>query len=430
MQRLFCTACGAALTWDGVSPVVTCQFCGSCFQMQGSAAKSTVDWRTAAMRGGCVADRPVLEGADAGKVYYRTWMPEGWSYNIFIPDVSLYGMTLLTPFVPGIHMTSPDGSAFISHIATNGYQENPLDRGLERMAGGLLGILGKQASTPNAGRFDKSTYSRIRALISAVDYCDEVADRTGLQIDGVLKDDEPDDFVAARIAELHAKASPQVQQSLKHEWARCTYAAQRGGAPYAVVVETQITVRETNSVQAFAPIPRFWYTEYELVMACSISQLDALMPEFERVRRSIALAEDYYTTKQEISACIERGVQSAQAAQQSVNNAIAQMGEQNAAHFDRISQINQSTHNDIMDTMHAMNANTAATSDRIARWQSETIRGVNAYAGFGGQPMEADIRFDHVYGYQPDAYPNTDAYLGVEGEWFDPGADFTELPRV
>lgn len=428
MQRLMCTSCGAGLNWDGQSPVVTCQFCGARFQMQVNSAAANTDWRTAALRGGCVADRPILDGQDAGNVVYRCWLPEGWKYTIFNPDPARYGMTLLSPYTPGIHMVSPDGSAFISHITTNGYQDSYSTVGFSAMASGFLNMLGRQAvapQAPQAGTFDRNTFTRYRPLIRAVDYCDEVADLTGLQIGRLIKDDDPDDFVNIRIQKLSAGS----QQPMWHDWARCTYEATANGMPYAVVVETQITTNGFNVNRSLSPL-HIWSTVFELVLACPAQQVNALMPELERVRRSIELGRDFYKMKESVSAYIEQAVRSAQSAHMSEVNTMAQIGAQNAAHFDRMAQITQSANNDINNTMRSMNANTAATSDRIARMQSETIRGVNTYGGFGGQQVEADIRYDHVYGYQPGSQPYTDAYLGVEGDWLDPGVDFVELPRL
>jgi hypothetical protein len=89
------------------------------------------------------------------------------------------------------------------------------------------------------------------------------------------------------------------------------------------------------------------------------------------------------------------------------------------------------THNHTMNTMREMNANTAATHQRVANMHSEMIRGVNTYhaasPGYGRPDVvEADVRWDHVY----QNTQNPDVFVSTENIWLDPGVDFEELKRT
>lgn len=101
------------------------------------------------------------------------------------------------------------------------------------------------------------------------------------------------------------------------------------------------------------------------------------------------------------------------------------------ASWDRRQQILQDTHNYTTGVMHEMNANTAATHERVANMHSEMIREVNTYhtasPGYGRPDIvEADIRWDHVYQNTNDP----DQFAATENIWLDPGVDFEELKRT
>ncbi|MBR2683917.1 MAG: hypothetical protein IKE22_11710, partial [Atopobiaceae bacterium] len=382
----------------------------------------TEDWQAAARKGGCVADRPYLEPEESfGRVVFRSWLPEGWTYQNFVPDKQIYGMSLMTPYVPGIRMTSPDGSSFISFITTNGYQDST-----GSIVGDMMRAFG-QGDWLDVGFVDPVTLIRNRTLVSAVDYCDEVVDRTGLDVGEVLYDAEPDDYVAEYTENVLSKMGANERASMWYDWARCAYEAQRSERPYAAVVETLIFTNGFNVGKAPMGAPRNWYTFYELVLACPRDQLETLLGEFERVRRSIELGPGFYARKQLMSGATQMALTQSQTA---VNNAMSALAQQGAEHFDRMNQIVTDANQSMNTTMHQMLTDSAATNERIAGWQSETIREVNTFGGLDGRPVEASIKNDHVYGYQPGDYPHTDAYLGVEGDWLEPGTDFIELPRL
>lgn len=101
------------------------------------------------------------------------------------------------------------------------------------------------------------------------------------------------------------------------------------------------------------------------------------------------------------------------------------------ASFHRQQGIVNDAHNSIMNTMHEMNANTAATHQRVANLHSESIRGVNTFhtarPGYGvPDVVEADVRWDHVF--QNTEY--TDIFAASDTYWMEPGVDFEELKRT
>lgn len=105
--------------------------------------------------------------------------------------------------------------------------------------------------------------------------------------------------------------------------------------------------------------------------------------------------------------------------------------QQEMASWDRSRQIIQDTHDYTMGVMHDMNANTAATHQRVANLQSESIRGVNTYRtanpGFGvPDVVEADVRWDSVY----QSAANPELFAAAESYWLEPGVDFEPLRRT
>ena len=484
MKQLTCTGCGATLQWDGASNVVECQFCGARFAMRGAEAGGgrSVDWRAEALKGGCVADRPCLESCvlelnDTGAVYYKSWLPKGWRYSVY-PNMLLYGQSIGSPFVPGIRMVSPDGRSSITHFTTNSYQD-PGNRqlGLLQPRMGLFGMMnvatmdGMQPGDGHMGidgliHFPRSVmdardFIRLRHFVPAANYCDELAMDTqvqGLQAVGQATDD---DFARQRMEQLLSQAPEQVRQNFWYEWCRRTYRGTLNGEPVIVVAETEVSTNGWNVQQAAyaqqapqpqeqhgffgrmaaamgnaaqqaaagmmqANMPKPWNTDYDLVMVAPEAEAEAVFAEFEQVRRSIELGRDFQQTQETLRRIMMQAMQQAQGAW---NNATAQMAADQAASWDRRSATIAETNAYTTNVMREMNANTAATHDRVAGMHSEMIREVNSYSGYGGRVVEADIGYDHVYQSTPGSRWGTDAYIGVEGDWLEPGVDFVELPK-
>jgi hypothetical protein len=152
----------------------------------------------------------------------------------------------------------------------------------------------------------------------------------------------------------------------------------------------------------------------------------AALEEFEHVRTTIELGRDF---KQAEAAFRNVMVGMAAQAQQAVSGAVANMMADRNAAYERMSQTIRDTGAQTTQTMREMLAGNAATGDYVARMQSEAIRGVNTYMGAEG-PVEASIRYDHVYQGTSGSSWGTDTYVASEGDWLDPGVDFEELGRI
>ena len=480
MKQLACTSCGATLEWDGRANVVECRFCGARFAMRGAeAGEAADDWRAQALRGGCVADRPCLgpclgDPQDTGAVYYRSWLPQGWSYQVFLPSHLYFGASAGSPFVPGIHFESPDGRSSIEHITTNAYRDptgmavGPFAQA--GLAGGIMGGMG--GLTPGNGEMgldglvhypcsvmDPRDFVRLRPFVDAPDYCDEMVLRLQLENLQVIGQTDQDDFARQRMEKLLADAPAQVRANHWYHWFRRTYRGLRKGEPVIIVAETQVSTNGWNVPQqapqqpaqqppsgffgrmaaamggaaqqamasmAQANVPRMWNTDYELVMIAPEAQVQAVFEEFDRIRRSIELGRDFAQGQAAIERIIMQGMQHANGV---YANAQAQMAADRAASWDRRAAIIADTNAYTTNVMRDMQASNAASHERVAQGWSEAIRGVNSYVGSDGRVVEADIRYDHVYQGTPGSRWGSDSYVAAEGDWLEPGVDFVELPK-
>lgn len=455
MRKLQCTSCGAALEWDGCAEVVTCGACGMRYQM---TPRDPHRARMAnACKGGCVAPRPVLEGDDYGLVYFDSWPPQGWRYQIELGDIRFRYGSVATPLVPTIVMFSDDGRALIAHTTSNAYADAPqMGMGAASAGGGLLGaFMGAAGAATGApgdpSSLDPQTFTRSRPLASAAQICDEVAafraSRYGLQILRVEQEsDQPDRIAQAKYQELLKTAPPDMLNSVWSEWHRKVYrAAAQDGDEYAVLAEVEVTtngfnVRQPRQGQGGGFLaslmgqvaqsigsglqPRTWQTDYELFAFCPIGEFGQVAGEVDRVRESVRLGVDFKQAEARIRQFMQ---QQAMRVQASVNGAMAQMAADNARHADRMSSIIRDSNDYTTNVMHDMMASNAASHDRVANMHSEMIGGYNVYRGADGDLVRADTAFDHVYQGNVDGQ---DWLVGVEGGWLEPGVDFVPLGKI
>lgn len=108
-----------------------------------------------------------------------------------------------------------------------------------------------------------------------------------------------------------------------------------------------------------------------------------------------------------------------------VSNAQFNMARENMASMDRRLAIIADTNAYTSNIQHQMMADNAASHDRVANLNSEMIREVNTYYDSNGV-VEASTRYDHVYQHRADP----DIYAAQEGDYYQPGVDFTELKRT
>ncbi len=408
-----------------------------------------------ALVGGCVAPRPVLEGEDRGIVEFDSWLPEGWTYKLVSPDLKRYG-SIVTPFVRTIFMGSGDGQSIIGYTATNAYVDAPQGNVGAFVMGGLLSGLANAMGVTAGGvteqsYLDPATYIRKRPLARASQLCDEAAllraQTFGLQIRQVLQEtNTPDAIAQARYQEMMSEIPPNVRKSWWWEWHRKLYGAVRqDGAEYVVMTEVEVT---TNGFNVQAPPrasnggflsgvmgqvtqamgrstqQRLWQTDYELILICPTSEFPTTFAECNHVRESIRRGADYKAREEQARQLMQQAAMQAQGA---INNATAQMMRDNAAHASRMSAITQDASNHVTNVMHDMMASNAASHDRMANMNSEMIGGYNVYRGTDGNLVQADIAFDHVYQGNVDGQ---DWVVGAEGDWLEPGVDFTPLDQI
>ena len=106
---------------------------------------------------------------------------------------------------------------------------------------------------------------------------------------------------------------------------------------------------------------------------------------------------------------------------QNVQNARMQMAMDRQASQNRMWNTINQTQNDISDIQHSMYESNSNTMDNVRNGWSEAIREVNSYDTLGGNRVEADLSYDHVY-------QNNDTFVGVSGGTLD-NSDFTELDK-
>ena len=106
---------------------------------------------------------------------------------------------------------------------------------------------------------------------------------------------------------------------------------------------------------------------------------------------------------------------------QNIQNAQMRMAMDRQASQNRMWNTINQTQSEISDIQHSMYQSNSDTMDRVRNGWSEAIREVNSYDTMGGNLVEADLSYDHVY-------QNNDTFVGVSGGTFD-NSDYTELDK-
>jgi LSD1 subclass zinc finger protein len=106
---------------------------------------------------------------------------------------------------------------------------------------------------------------------------------------------------------------------------------------------------------------------------------------------------------------------------QNVQNAQMKMAMDRQASQNRMWNTINQTQSEISDIQHSMYQNNSDTMDRVRNGWSEAIREVNSYDTLGGNRVEADLSYDHVY-------QNNNTFVGVSGGTLD-NSDYTELEK-
>ena len=421
MVILKCQKCGTNLRWDGTGNVVRCVSCGEEYMihphseiLRGGRKQDPYTGR------GEVQGIPIVPGNDcSGLCPVVSFAPEGWHICSRQASDNFYGDHASNPFVVEAEYVSPDGSANILLRGSNVYTDRKLSR------------------VPLIKQIDVlGSYMRVESPFNAEQYCDYLLQRDIQPVSGnKLRVEDANETERERQQNICRNYMSQGFSSAVSDWKRVTYEiTDRSGKRKTVSVETRVndTRRAGQTMpgggmfgfpmwQMAAPEEHYWETQYEFIFVADSDKYDALFPTAQKINESTQYTDDLERIRQSL-------LQYLQALKNQTAMAVHQ---QEMASWDRRQQIISDTHNYTMNIMHEMNANTAATHQRVANLHSESIRGVNTYytaQSGAGVPdvVEADVRWDNVY--QNTVDPSV--FVASESYWLEPGVDFEPLIRT
>ena len=419
MVKLECQQCGAGLHWDGKGNIVKCGYCGTEYVMHpqtgGFGRSGDIYAGTGNVQG--IPIDPNWEFA--GMFPVESYVPKGWRVCARQAPADYYGDHAGNPYVSEAEFRSPDGAEYVLWRGGNMYTDRKLSR-VPLFHG--IDVLG--------------SYLRVGSPFWAEDYCDYILKRDIMPASGKK----------VRVEEADAKEQKKQQEIVNNylssgfcqaegDWKRVTYdIVGADGRPKLVSVETRVVDGYKGSQpmgggffggffgQMFQQnTQHLWETQYELIVVADRERFNNASNEAQKIFGSMRLTDDHERIRMTY-------LQHLQGLQTQTAMAVHQ---QEMASWDRQQGIINDTHNHIMNTMHEMNANTAATHDRVANLHSESIRGVNTYytarPGYGNPDVvEADVRWDHVF----QNTQNPDIFAASETLWLQPGVDFEELKKT
>ncbi len=421
MVRLECQQCGAGLHWDGSEKIVRCAYCGAEYLMHPQTERFRAGYSDPYTGSGEVMAIPIKRNYEFYGMYpIESFVPKGWRVSTKQANTEYYGDHAGNPFVTETEYRSPDNGVFILLRGGNMYTDRkisrvPLFKSVDVMGSNL----------------------RIGAPFGAEQYCDHIMQRDVRPASGrklrVVDADRKELEKQRKIYEDYANGG---FASLTCEWKRVIYEiADANGNRKAVSAETRVCDGYKPSQQPMMGAGFFggffggmgnnyqhlWETQYEMLVIADPDRFNEALSTAERIFDSAKNTEDW----EQIRAMYMQHIQNLQM------QTASSMAQADMDSFHRQQGIVSSTHDSIMNTMHQMNANTAATHQRAANLHSESIRGVNTFhtasPGYGvPDVVEADVKWDHVY--QNTAH--TDIFAASENYWLEPGVDFEELRRT
>ena len=419
MISLKCQQCGAALHWDGRGKVVRCSYCGAEYLMHPREEKFRKQINP--YKGtGDIQGIPIIQGNDCSRLCpIQSYAPKGWDVCCRQAPDDYYGDQMGNPFVVEAEYRSPDRSLFILYRGPNLYTDRKLSR-IPLMK--QIDVLG--------------SYLRIGTPFGAEQYCDYLVQRDIQPLSGQkIRVEEADAAELDRQRTIYDKYANLGFQQITSEWKRVLYSVMdQTQRRKTVAVETRVNDGHKGQQlmsgggffgqligQMFSNDEHYWETQYEFIVVADEGKYESAFPVIQKINESIREAPDLDRIRQYMI----------QYLQNLRNQSAMAIHQQEMASWNRRQQILQDTHNYTTGVMREMNANTAATHDRVANMHSEMIREVNTYhtasPGYGRPDVvEADIRWDHVY----QNTNNPDQYVATENIWLDPGVDFEELKRT
>lgn len=422
MVRLECQQCGAGLHWDGKNEIVRCSYCGAEYLMHPQTERFTRSYVDPYTGTGEVQPISIEPNGDfAGLFPIESYVPKGWRVCARQANTEFYGDHAGNPYVVEAEYRSPDNSVFVLFRGGNMYTDRkisrlPLFKGVDVMGSNL----------------------RIGSPFNAEQYCDYILQRDVCPVSGnKVRIDEADEKEQNKQREIYNDYMNGGFMSLACDWKRVVYDIKdRTGKRKGVSIETRVCDGYKPSQQPMMGGGLFgmffggmmnngqhlWETQYEILV----------VSDYERFESAENVARKIFDTANNTEDHEQIRVQYMQHLQNLQMQTASSMAQADMESFHRQQGIINSTHNSIMNTMHEMNANTAATHSRVANLHSESIKGVNTYhtakSGGYGSPdvIEADVKYDHVY--QNMEHP--DIFAASETYWLQPGVDFEELKRT
>jgi DNA-directed RNA polymerase subunit RPC12/RpoP len=418
MIHLKCQQCGAALHWDGRGNVVQCSYCGAEYLMHPREEKFRK--KVNPYKGtGDIQGIPIIQGNDcSGLCPIKSYAPKGWDVCCRQAPDDYYGDHMSNPFVVEAEYRSPDRSLFILYRGPNFYTDRKLSR------------------VPLLKQIDVlGSWLRVGTPFSAEQYCDYLVQRDIQPLSGQkVRAEEADAAELDRQRTIYSRYAAQGFQQITSEWKRIIYSVLgQDRQRKTVAVETRVNDIHKGQQnmsgggffgqllgQMFSNDEHYWETQYEFIVVADEGKYESAFPVIQKINESIREAPDLDRIRQSLIQYI----------QNLRNQTTMAIHQQEMASWNRRQQILQDTHNYTTGVMREMNANTAATHDRVANMHSEMLREVNTYhtasPGYGRPDVvEADIRWDHVY----QNTNNPDQFAATENIWLDPGVDFEELRK-
>ncbi|MBQ6018776.1 MAG: hypothetical protein IJL26_01225 [Clostridia bacterium] len=420
MVRLKCQECGANLHWDGGGNIIRCEFCGAEYLLHPQSAQFGARPADPYTGRGEVQGIPIVQGNDcSGMCPVESFAPKGWRVCSRQASDEFYGDHAGNPFVVESEYAAPDGSALILFRSSNLYTDRKLSR-VPLIKG--IDVLG--------------SFLRVGSPFNAEQYCDYLLQRDFQPASGKkLRVGDADAEERERQKTIYDNYTSQGFGRVVSDWKRVTYEiADRTGRRKTVAIETRLNDLHKGGQpmasggffgqmmgQMFSPDEHYWETQYEFIFAADPEKFDALAPTAQKINVSIKTTDDLEKIRRSLLQYLQ-GLK---------NQTAMAMHQQQMASWDRQQQIISDTHDYTMGVMHEMNANTAATHERVANLHSESIRGVNTYCtaqpGYGVPGVvEADVRWNSVY----QNTVNPELFAASENYWLEPGVDFEPLRRT
>lgn len=446
MSMITCQRCGMSVVWDGASRVAVCGNCGARYLMhprqRGAAGPDGIGRDD-------VAVIPIRTGSHAGRSYARSFIPKGWTASADDPEAT---MSVPTPLTMRVRYESNDGRATIARTGCLCYKH----------------IDDVRENAPLQMTRDINTVTYLASYRDATGVCDMAAWKEGDVDCGVLAhEDDEDDVVKGLVNKMRADLKSASVSEWDYSYCRRTYRAlladgtQRLRTVEALVdyvaippspaevqmfAQAQAILARTNPFASLGGMfgmggipgmggmpgiegPKttyYWETVFLLEIEATPDAFAEAREVADAIRSSYEESPEFERTRQQMSQQISGLVaQSQMQRSQAVNSAMSRMAQDNAAHWDRMNNIVQSTNDYTNNVMHDIMASNAASHERTANLQSEMIRDVNTYYANGGV-VEASTSWDHVY----QGTDRPDWFVATEGFDLRPGVDFEELPRT